>query len=446
MKRIAFILSLGMAVLMTACSGDDYINVIPSDSIALMAVDMNNVEKPQLTVPPKIETLPFVADRFGIDLSVPVYAFETKDGNIGVCAKVDDADDVKKCIDEVLVSQEACKPLAPKKDFLFTVVSDKWVLGLSDEALLVMGPVVPAAQPQLQLQMAKYLQADAKKGAKESPLFARLDSLSAPVRLVAQAQALPEQVAAVLTIGAPKEADASQVLVAAELQADGECLVARSQTFSLNEQIDAAIRGNQGRFRPVGDHYLMSLSDEDAAAVFVNVEGGHFLEMVKANKTLQLLLSGINTAVDMDNIIRSIDGEAAFWLHDSRDGQMAMAAQLAKTDFLADVDYWKKSAPKGMSIIDQGVNAYAVSGGDTRFCFGVTADKQFYAGSSDSVAASLGKTAAHPMPQQVTQRLKGQRVAVALQLPRLLGEQSELVMSLLQPLFGSPRYVIYSLK
>ena len=445
MKQFFYAFLLVAAMLMASCSKKDYVNVIPHDSIALMAVDMKNMELPQVAVAPNQQSLPFLAGMFGIDLSVPVYAFETKEGNIGVCAKVDDVEKVKACVNDMLVKQDVCTPLTQRKDFLFSVVKNSWMLGLSDDALLIMGPVVPSAQSQLQLQMAKFLEADSDKGIKDSPVFAKLDSLNAPVKLVAQAQALPEQVAAPLSLGAPKDADASQVLIAAEMKTEDNCLMLHSQAFSLNEKINGAIQENLKALRPIGNQYIKEASADDAAAVFLNVDGPKFLDIVKANKSLQLLLTGVNTAVDMDNIIRSINGEVAFFVRDGRSADWTMYAQLAKTDFLADVEYWKQSAPQGMTIQDHGKNAFRVIGGDEKFLFGVTDDKQFYAATNDSLVISEGRKNANPAPQSFTDKLQGQHMAVVVNIAQLLGPQADLALSYVQSIFGPIDHVVYTL-
>lgn len=446
MKNFIYTCLLLCAMFLVSCSGDDYVNVIPRDSIALMAVDMKNVQKPEVKGKPTLEVLPFIADQFGVDLSEPVFLFETKDGNFGICAKVDDIDDVNKCITEVMVPQQMCKPLTKKKDFQFTVVKGSWALGLSDDALLIMGPAVAEQQPSLQQQMTKYLEADKEKGIKGTSLYEKLDSLNAPVRLVAQAQAFPENIAAPLTLGAPKDADDSQVIIAAELQAEDNLLMFRAHSFSFNQKINSAIQTSIASFRPVADSYLSSVDVDDAAAVLVNIEGNKLLEMIQANKGLQLLLAGINTAVDMDNIIRSVDGDAAFMLKDGDKHNVAMFAKLAKTDFLNDVPYWKQSAPKGMHIVDAGKDAYCVTGGESKFYFGVTADKQFYAGANDSIAKTVGAKAAQPLPNKVTDHMKGERLCIVANISHLFGNQAELVMNLIRPLFGSPEFIVYQLK
>lgn len=91
-------------------------------------------------------------------------------------------------------------------------------MGFSGQALLVMGPVVADAQAQLQQQMVKYLKAEEEDGITVSPMYERLQTLSSPMAMVAQAQALPEKFVAPFTLGAPKDTDPSQVVIAADME------------------------------------------------------------------------------------------------------------------------------------------------------------------------------------------------------------------------------------
>ena len=55
--------------------------------------------------------------------------------------------------------------------------------------------------------------------------------------LVAQAQALPEKFVAPFTLGAPKNADASQIVIAAEMNVQKGMLRIKGETFSFNPSI-----------------------------------------------------------------------------------------------------------------------------------------------------------------------------------------------------------------
>lgn len=68
--------------------------------------------------------------------------------------------------------------------------------------------------------MVRFLHADEDAGVKSSRLFAQLDSIDSPIAMVAQVQALPEKFVAPFTLGAPKDADASQIVIAAGMKVE----------------------------------------------------------------------------------------------------------------------------------------------------------------------------------------------------------------------------------
>ena len=69
--------------------------------------------------------------------------------------------------------------------------------------------------------------------------------------------------------------------------------------------------------------------------------------------------------------------------------RMKMCAQLAHSQWLKDVDYWKQSCPPGSRIRDWNQNAFCFSDGKTSFYFGVSPDKQFYSGGSEEDALMI---------------------------------------------------------
>ena len=220
-------ISMALAWLITgmvffcSCSGSDYINAIPANSSALISIDMQKMAEsnPQASKTGVLKSLLHVEDvtDCGIDVSEKMYLFETVDGNLGLCAKVSDAADLEDWLNQLSKEQKLCENVTEKKGFHFSVLKNSWLVGFSDQALLIMGPVVADAQAELQRMMIKYLKADEEHGIQSSPMFERLDSISSPMALVAQAQALPEKFVAPFTLGAPKNADASQIVIAAEM-------------------------------------------------------------------------------------------------------------------------------------------------------------------------------------------------------------------------------------
>ena len=245
MKKTRFLIIASLMIaLMSACSDNDYLNAIPSKSTAVISIDMSrlNGQEQEQNQEHILKTMLHVDDvsKCGLDVKEKVYLFETIDGNLGLCAKVADEGDVSNWLSE-LSQQRICSTVTERKGFHFAVLKDSWLVGFSSKALLVMGPVVAEAQAEMQRQMVRYLNADEDAGIKSSKLFAQLDSIDSPMAMVAQAVALPEKFVAPFTLGAPKDADASQIVIAAGMDVEDGVLKIAGRTFSFNPSINQAL-------------------------------------------------------------------------------------------------------------------------------------------------------------------------------------------------------------
>lgn len=452
-KTRFFIIASLMIVLMSACSDNDYLNAIPSKSTAVISIDMSrlNGQEQEQNQEHILKTMLHVDDvsKCGLDVKEKVYLFETIDGNLGLCAKVADEGDVSNWLSE-LSQQRICSTVTERKGFHFAVLKDSWLVGFSSKALLVMGPVVAEAQAEMQRQMVRYLNADEDAGIKSSKLFAQLDSIDSPMAMVAQAVALPEKFVAPFTLGAPKDADASQIVIAAGMDVEDGVLKIAGRTFSFNPSINQALVKSQQVFRPIQGDYVQSMPDDAMAGIFMNVAGSRFLPLVQSNQGLQTLLMGINASIDMDNILRSVDGDLSIVLPalGADHMQMMMAARLSHAKWLSDVDYWKQSCPKGSTIGNWKSNAFCYSSGKTCFYFGVTDDKQFFSGNDEVSAESSIRPSSHPISKRVQNMIRGEKMVMVINLEKSGGGGSAMqaVTGLLSPLFGQLTAVVYTLK
>lgn len=452
-KTRFFIIASLMIVLMSACSDNDYLNAIPSKSTAVISIDMSrlNGQEQEQNQEHILKTMLHVDDvsKCGLDVKEKVYLFETIDGNLGLCAKVADEGDVSNWLSE-LSQQRICSTVTERKGFHFAVLKDSWLVGFSSKALLVMGPVVAEAQAEMQRQMVRYLNADEDAGIKSSKLFAQLDSIDSPMAMVAQAVALPEKFVAPFTLGAPKDADASQIVIAAGMDVENGVLKIAGRTFSFNPSINQALVKSQQVFRPIQGDYVQSMPDDAMAGIFMNVAGSRFLPLVQSNQGLQTLLMGINASIDMDNILRSVDGDMSIVLPTlgADHMQMMMAARLSHAKWLSDVDYWKQSCPKGSTIGNWKLNAFCYSSGKTCFYFGVTDDKQFFSGNDEVSAESSIRPSSHPISKRVQNMIRGEKMVMVINLEKSGGGGSAMqaVTGLLSPLFGQLTAVVYTLK
>lgn len=440
-------------LILSSCSSDGYLNVIPQNSTAIISIDIqklystskNNKQLDYLKDVLKLKDV----DASGLDLSTKAYVFETVDGNIGLVVKVDNEDNLSNWIKN-LEKAGYCKNLTTRKGFKFTSVKDTWVLGFSSDALLVMGPILPIQQADMQRQMVNFLGQDDSKSIKGSPMFQKLDSLESPVSMVAQAAALPEKFVTPFTIVAPKDADASQIMIAAEIVKDEDgCINLKGETYSLNDNLNNSIKENKKTFRPIQGTYSACMPISASLGIFLNVDGKEFLKLLHSNNSIQVLLAGMNTAIDMDNIIRSINGDMSIIIHSFKEGENIpqMSAQLSNNEFLKDVEYWRESCLTGCKIIDWNKNSYYYTNGTFCYYFGVSDDMQFYSGGSPKYALESISKSQNAIPEYVQNKIRGKRLCLVLNLETILedGTDKASVMTSIKPLLGNIKTVIFSM-
>lgn len=449
-KSISLLLITILTACLSSCSGDEYLNVIPADSKALVAIDAAKITEQTSGKKNSVllKAMFHVSDisDCGIDITSKIYIFESTDGNVGMVAKVKDEDNLNKWLTK-LAKYGMCKKLQERRGNNFTVVKDSWVVGFNDNALLAMGPVISSAQPEMMRRMIKYLDAD--EGIKGTPIFDKIDTYSSSVAWVAQSDALPEQFATPLLLGVPKGVSPSQVMFAAEMNISQNSIRIEGETFSFDEQADKALKEADKTFRPISGKFTKRMPEDTAIGFVTNTDGTKFIDVLHANKDLLALLAGINTAIDMDNIIRSIDGDMVISLknYGSDHPKMQMFAELGNRDFLKDIGYWKQSCPAGTRIEDAGKDAYRLIGHDMSFNFGVTTDNIFYAGNVDDMTATGKTEGSDSQLAAAFDSVKGKRMAIIIHIPSLFGGSSEAKIAgeMLKPVLGKAETIVFTL-
>ena len=430
------------AVMLSSCSGDDYINAIPESSTLLMSTNtakLTGVGSQQLLK----SLLHFKnVDKTGIDFSANVYFFEDARYNIGLCAKVSDDD---KLAD--MLQQAGCR-VEKRRGFRFALLQGNWIVGFSDVSVLLMGPVIPAAIDEMKGQMVQYLKQSEDESIKGTPLMERLQTIDAPMAMVCQASALPEQFITPFTIGAPRDASPSDIMIAASMEVSHGRLLISGQTFSFKKQIDEALKKAQQTYRPIKGNYVKTMSTSDGMGLFMNIDGKNFHKLIRQNRGVSTMLMGINTAIDMDNIIKSIDGDMALIASGLGNDklQMMMGAKLSNSNWLKDVAYWKQSVPKGGRIGDWGKNCFYYTGNQTAYYFGVTDDMQYMSGGSKDEALRSIRPSQNPINNDLQQLIIGNKLVMLINFEALKDQKAQAITSMLKPLFGELNTIVYTMK
>ena len=439
MKKTIYILLMITAAL-SSCSNDDYINVIPAKSIALLSVDMQQISQEQQKQNQGITQLvqSLFGDNYnngqiGIDLTSKLYFFESAEGTLGLVARLSDQKQLKKTLEE-LSDKGHCQQPSKRQGVSYAFLKGSWMVGFNDQALMIMGPVVPAQQTETMQQMGRYFKQEDDRSIKTSPLFERLETIDAPISMIAKISAFPIIVADPLSFGAPKDADHSQIILCAGM---------------------------------TSKHYTACLTDKPLIQMLTNAKGQELLPVLIQNKSFQTLLTGANAVVDMNMIINSIDGDIMIAADNvaAKEKQFAMEADLADTHFWNDVDYWKKSRPAGSSFElytkpGDNYSSYRYTDGHLNFFFSIekptkdntSSNQNKFTCSTDEELfcrlldrqTSVSKEAT--LPSQIVNKAEASKMCIICNLKRLDNDTAQMLNSFVTPLLGQINFIIYSMK
>ena len=250
-------------------------------------------------------------------------------------------------------------------------------------------------------------------------------------------------------IGAPKNADASQVMVAVDFSKSGSIIRMSGETFSFDKSINAALVKANKVYRKIDSDYIASIPQNCRIGLFTNVDGSQFLPLLQANKAMQALLVGINTAIDFDNITRSVDGNLFFMSSGmlSSNLDMTMLAKTNKPSWIGDVDYWKQSCPSGSSITGA-APAWRYSGKDANFTFGLVGNMFYLTTDASMPQAALDNKPA-VISNDIQTIIKGNRMVMLLNLQGLTSDGGLLPQGLdkfMKAILGNAKAIVYTMK
>lgn len=444
---INVVLPLLMFALTTvSCSNNDYVNAIPPNVIAIMKIDAGRLASKSTAA--KLSALMTIEDisDCGLDFGNDVFAFETIDGNFGLCVKVTDSDKLSDTFTK-MSAKGNCGKLRRQGDFFLSDIGNAWAVGFSDKAIVAIGPVSAASLGDEQQRLVRLLRQDDDMSVVNNPMYAKLDSINAPVAMVAQVQALPESITAPFTVGAPRGTDASQIMIASDISTEDGILKMTGKSFSFNKSIDTSLNDAYKTYRHIDDFCLSKIPADYKVGLIVNVDGAQYLKLLHESKQMQSLLAGVNTALDFDNIIRGVNGNLAVFSSGmlGKETGMNIFAKTHNPGWTADVEYWKQSCPVGSSIT--GANgSWTYSSGKMKFAFGIAGD-MFYGTTDSSLIPTTADKTIQPISPAVQKIIKGSRMAMILNLSALSdGESLPGISKMTKQLLGDVNTFIYVLK
>ncbi len=452
MKKIGFLfINLCLILALVSCSNDDYTKALPSGSTALMYVDMKQsggVESRDFLK--RMVPIDNLGD-CGLDFAQKLYFFELADGAVGLCARVSDAKQVGETLKK-LAENDQCKEISEVGGLPTAVLGQSWVVAYDDDAFLLMFSVPATDIQSAKNRLVRYLKQDGDRSEKFTQLFQKLNATKGIAAVVGRGQTLLKTT----DLDLPQGVEASQVLEAVSVTVEDSVVYARSNRFSFDEKVSKALNDHERVLRPIEGRYAQIFTNNAFMNIAMNVDGERFFPMIQNHETMMAFLASANAAIDMNNIIKSIDGDVAMMYFGDMmfsDSGFLLLSELAHSQWIADIDYWKTSTPKGGEIKDLGKDTYCYTDGQSQYYFGLvggsndgqksTSSQQFFCGNTPNAATSPFEPVGESIPSAVVEKIKGSRLAVVVNLEKSGGILAMMLKEKFQPLFGDFNTVVY---
>lgn len=447
--RVRVALAALLALLLASCKGD-YRNAIPKGSTAIVAIDASALfgeeaagdgqRLGELCKSLHVDNV----HSLGIDLGETFYGFETADGTLGLVLPVSSEGDVDAWLD-TLKGQGVATEATEKKGYKFAFVGGSFLLGYSSTALVAVGPVVAAEKAEMQRRMAKWLDNGDDASIKDTKLYAKLGEMQGAVRLVARCDALPEQLAALLTLVTPKGTQPQEVYASLAVKASGPGFAEiEGGAFSFDEGVEQALRKVKDNYKPIRGGLLAAIPDSALFAMACGVKGDEYLQMLRSNEEIRTMLFGANTMLDIDKMLRSVDGDLLIGV-EAQGGDASsffLLAEQANASWLKDVGYWRKTCPNGTTIAPAAApQSYVLRTPDYTLRFGIDADSHLY-------IANHPITAQQPTAGDIRAKLTGKRLGVVVNVRTTLAAEPyyAAVGPLVNALLGGADRIVYTIE
>lgn len=427
--------------------------IVPSNSVAVARVDFakmasGNGDSKAIA---KLLNVDDLKD-CGINFSEPAYFFESGQGLFGLVTAIADDDATEQWIGN-LAKKGLCTEISEKNGVKYTTFANMVLAGFNGKAMIMVGPVVATSEAENLRKIVKYLEADEEESIMGTKLYEKLTAMDGGmIDMVAMSSALPERIVAPFTLGAPSSSSPTDICLAASLNViEGKYLAVEGEAFSFDSDIDKSLKLAANTYKKVNGTYLPTISADDAIVVSCNIAGREYVKLLRSNPSFRTILVGLNTTLDINKMLDGVDGDILIKANFDTKGNISptLLADAINSDWLADVDYWKKSCPSG-TVISNGSapQSFRFASQDYHIDFGLTnGGKTLYFAPTSDTPLNVLSAATNPLPKEIMEKMQGGRLCALANISTLLKVYGgETATTLAQPILGNINTIVIGVK
>lgn len=405
-------------IALASCHKSDYIQVIPEEASIVISANLANMaEEGDLQNSSLMQTVnkymglitageakELLQDymknpaKLGIDFTRPVFIFKAGDF-IGITLCVADDDNVEEFV-KTLTSQGLCNNATESGKTHLTFLLDEIVLAYNSHALLLMANP-NGGNPVQTGQIAMGLMEQEKDYSfAQTETYSQMEKRSdCDVVMFSNGMALSESTKETLSPFIPDGVRLQDIEIVSSIAFQKGKAVFSADINGKSNTAQKLLEESNKNFHKIEGRYIDSPMEGFAIWACAGVKGEWLLQQLKQDPQSLQLLIGMERAIDIDAILRTIDGDVAVTIPHDFSGTQALSAadfmlmaNVQNTDFLKDVDYWQKSMKDyGISMTQTKENNYILKANDYTLNWGVDDDNIYFASAKMFAANGISK-------------------------------------------------------
>ena len=301
----------------------------------------------------------------GIDYLSNSYAFASQ-GYFGAVVPLKDSKRFKQFVEQA----RSCR-FEQQRGLSWAVVDFNVLLAVSNDRAMMMGPAVGAELDELRNTIAACLKQSEEESGMHSELFGMLAARNEPITLATTYDALPAQLQ---PEGLGQYVNFSSLYATAGLTAMKDRASLSIEFSSTDDKMNRILDKFDEALQPINGNLLQTAPSNPALHVEMGLNGEHFLNTLRSIPHMRTKLLFANALLDLDMIIKSIDGDVAFSISDN----WVVQTEMHSMKFLDNVSGWNDDITRTAGIrfdISADKSHGSVLYKDNRFYYGVRGNR-----------------------------------------------------------------------
>ena len=389
-----------------------YRDSLPAHLQALARLDAGLVQEQIPDLFP--ESLPPNVSHCGIDFSLPLYAFVDDTDHLGVLLPLSSASQWEDYLQGMNI------PIEKQRGYRWAC-HDHWLMVFSDDRCLMHGPLSEQEIVQIRGRMAELMK---QRPDEEDLLLTHIEKSDAPLSTVFSLRFAKRLMTRLFPSSAPLWRNESEGCISMDVHAKDRMITADVAFHDVSAQSLLPF------LTPIPADGLPQLGEQQMAAVTMGMNGEALLQTLRSYPSVRTALLALNFCLDLDQIIRSVDGPVTLFVPDADDvlSATSLVAQLRDTRFMQNSNDWEREFPAGWGIRMEamGDSAFSVHMPQQEICFGVKDSRLIVASSKQAFHTACSPSAWNPYGAKAPS--DDCLVCVQLDIPALLKHAAVLAL------------------